>query len=160
MSLFAARIIIDQVRRNEAETLVALHGDAFARPWSVEDFAALIAERSVYALAVRRQPFFGRRRMVGFVLVRAVADEAEILTIAVAPQGQGRGYGRRLMEEVLRGLYADGVAACFLEVDGANTRAVRLYRSLGFEAVGERKGYYHKPDGTTASALVMRRQLR
>lgn len=160
MILFAPRIIIDQVRRNEAEALVAIHGDAFARAWSADDFTALIAERSVYALAIRRESVFGRRRMVGFVLVRAAADEAEILTIAVAPETQGRGYGRRLMEEVLRRLYADGVAACFLEVDRDNARAVGLYRALGFEPVGERKGYYHKPDGSAGSALVMRRQLR
>ncbi len=160
MSLFQPRIIIDQVRRQEAEALVAIHGDAFARAWSADDFTALIADRSIYALAIRRQPVFGHRSMVGFVLVRAVADEAEILTIAVAPQGQGRGYGRRLMEEVLRRLYADGVAACFLEVDRANAPAVKLYRALGFEPVGERKGYYPKSDGSAGSALVMRMQLR
>ncbi|MBN8993758.1 MAG: ribosomal protein S18-alanine N-acetyltransferase [Rhizobiales bacterium] len=156
----APRLFIDQVRRSEAETLVAIHGEAFARPWSADDFTALVADRSVYALALRRESLFGNRRMQGFVLVRAAADEAEILTIAVAPSAQGKGYGRRLMEDIMRRLYADGVRSLFLEVDGANAPAVRLYRSLGFETVGERKGYYHRADGSTGTALVMRVQLR
>jgi ribosomal-protein-alanine N-acetyltransferase len=156
----APRVFIDQVRPDEAEALVAIHGEAFARPWSADDFRTLVSDRSVYALAIRRESMLGRRRMLGFVLVRAVADEAEILTIAVLPSVQGRGHGRRLMEEIRRRLYADRVRALFLEVDRDNAPAVRLYRSLGFEAIGERKGYYLKPDGTTGSALVMRAELR
>ena len=158
--LFAPRVFIDQVRPRDAEALVAIHGEAFARPWSADDFRTLVSDRSVYALALRRESMFGNRRMLGFVLVRAAADEAEILTIAVAPAAQGRGHGRRLMEEIQRRLYVDRVRALFLEVDRDNAPAVRLYRSLGFEVIGERKGYYHKPDGTTGTALVMRRQLR
>ena len=84
----APRLFIDQVRRNEAEALVAIHGEAFARPWSADDFEALVTDRAVYALALRRESLFGSRRMQGFVLVRAVADEAEILTIAVSPSAQ------------------------------------------------------------------------
>jgi ribosomal-protein-alanine N-acetyltransferase len=160
MMLFAARIFIDRVRAGDADELVAVHGEAFARAWSADDFRALVSDRSVYALAIRRESLFSRRRMLGFVLVRAVGDEAEILTIAVRPSAQGRGHGRRLMEETRRRLYADRVRSLFLEVDRDNAPAVRLYRSLGFEVVGERKGYYRKPDGTAGSALVMRAQLR
>ena len=106
--LFRARIILDEVRPPDADALVEIHGDAFARSWSSDDFAALIADRTVFALALRRQRVFGRRRLVGFALVRSVADEAEILTIAVAPADRGRGFGRLLMEEAMRRLYRGG----------------------------------------------------
>jgi ribosomal-protein-alanine N-acetyltransferase len=157
---FGARTILDEVRADDADELVAIHADAFARSWSADDFAALIADRTVFALALRRQGRLGRRRMIGFVLLRAVAGEAEILTVAVASAERGRGRGRLLVEEALRRLYREGVSACFLEVDRANQPALRLYRSLGFEVIGERKGYYQAsgPDGGTA--LVMRAQLR
>jgi ribosomal-protein-alanine N-acetyltransferase len=160
MMHFAPRLYNDRVPPCDADALVAIHGEAFARPWSADDFTALVSDRSIYALALRRESVFGTRRMIGFVLVRAVADEAEILTIAVLPSVQGKGHGRRLMEEVCRRLYADRVRSLFLEVDRDNAPAVRLYRSLRFEVIGERKGYYHKPDGTTGSALVMRAELR
>jgi ribosomal-protein-alanine N-acetyltransferase len=98
--------------------------------------------------------------MVGFVLVRVAADEAEILTIAVKRNARGRGYGRRLIEEALRRLYRDRVAACFLEVNRSNTAAVRLYRSLGFVVAGERQRYYSEGGDGDTTALVMRLQLR
>jgi ribosomal-protein-alanine N-acetyltransferase len=158
--LFRARIILDEVGPPDADALVAIHGDAFARSWSSDDFAALIADRTVFALALRRQGVFSRRRLVGFALVRSVAGEAEILTVAVAPADRGLGFGRRLMEEALRRLYREGAAACFLEVDEANVAAVRLYRSLGFEVVGKRKGYYRTTVAGEGTALVMRVQLR
>jgi ribosomal-protein-alanine N-acetyltransferase len=158
--LFRARIILDEIRPPDADALVAIHGDAFARSWSADDFAALIAERTVFAMALRRQGIFGRRRLVGFALVRSVAGEAEILTIAIAPADRGRGLGRLLMEEAMRRLYREGASACFLEVNEANAAAVRLYRSLGFEVVGERKGYYQASQTGEGTALVMRVQLR
>jgi ribosomal-protein-alanine N-acetyltransferase len=157
---FRARIILDEVKTPDADALVAVHADGFARSWSPDDFAALIADRTVFALALRRQGIFGRRRLVGFALVRSVAGEAEILTIAVALAERGRGFGRLLMEEAIRRLYREGAAACFLEVDEANAAAVRLYRSLGFEVVGKRKGYYRATDAGEGTALVMRVQLR
>jgi ribosomal-protein-alanine N-acetyltransferase len=64
------------------------------------------------------------------------------------------------MEEALRRLYRDGAKVCFLEVDRDNRVAVRLYRALGFEEAGARKGYYRSPEGTAGTALVMRLQLR
>jgi ribosomal-protein-alanine N-acetyltransferase len=158
--LFGARTILDEVRGDDADELVAVHADAFARSWSADDFAALIADRTVFALAVRRQTWLRRRRMIGFVLIRAVAGEAEILTVAVAPAERGLGLGRLLVEDALRRLYRDGVATCFLEVDQANEPAMRLYRSLGFAVIGERKGYYQASEPGGGTALVMRVQLR
>jgi ribosomal-protein-alanine N-acetyltransferase len=158
--LFGARIILDEVRADEADALVAVHADAFARSWSAEDFAALIADRTVFALALRRQRWHGGRRLVGFALLRAIAGEAEILTVAVAAAERGRGLGRLLVEEAMRRLYREGAATCFLEVDQANTAALRLYRSLGFEVIGERKGYYQGSREGEGTALVMRLQLR
>jgi ribosomal-protein-alanine N-acetyltransferase len=119
-----------------------------------------MAGANVFVLAVRRESPFGLRRMVGFVMVRIAADEAEILTIAVGRARRGNGFGRMLMEEALRRLYRERVAACFLEVSRDNARAVGLYHRLGFEEVGARKGYYASVAGSDGSALVMRLQLR
>ena len=157
---WSARTSLVGVTRDQAEALAEIHAAAFAHTWSVEDFAALLAERSVFAVAVRRHSIFAGRRLAGFVLVRVVADEAEILTIAVRPAHRGRGYGRMLMDEVLKRLYRAGVAACFLEVDRGNLPAVTLYRSLGYVVAGERRNYYRAGSPGDGTALVMRVQLR
>jgi ribosomal-protein-alanine N-acetyltransferase len=154
------RIFVDDAKFDEAAALVDIHAEAFARGWSEDEFTALISDRNVFALGIRRQSVFGARRLMGFVIVRIAADEAEILTIAVGRSRRGRGYGRLLMEEAMRRLYRDRIVSCFLEVDRGNQPAVGLYRGLGFEEVGLRKGYYDNPAGADGTALVMRLQLR
>jgi ribosomal-protein-alanine N-acetyltransferase len=158
--LFGSRVFVDEATSSEAEALAEIHGQAFARTWSDEDFATLLAQRGTFALALRREGIFGSRRIMGFVLVRVAADEAEILTIAVRSSARGRGYGRKLMEEAVRRLYRERIAHCFLEVNRSNTAAVRLYRSLGFVVAGERERYYAEGAGGDTTALVMRLQLR
>ncbi len=157
---WAARIWVEEATIAEVDTMAEIHGQGFARTWSGEDFASLLAHDTAFALAIRREGIFGSRKMVGFVLVRVAADEAEILTIAVRRDVRGRGYGRKLMEEALRRLYRDRIAACFLEVNRSNASAVHLYRSLGFVVAGERQRYYSEATEGDTTALVMRLQLR
>ena len=157
---FQPRITVHDASAGDADVMAAIHGEAFSHAWSGEDFAALLAHEGTFALALRREGIFGGRRIVGFVLVRVAADEAEILTVAVRRDAQGKGYGRKLMEDALRRLYRDRVASCFLEVNRGNAAAVKLYRSLGFVVAGERPRYYSEPAGGDTSALVMRLQLR
>jgi ribosomal-protein-alanine N-acetyltransferase len=155
-----SRVFVDEARSADADMLAEIHGDAFIRAWSADDFASLVASPAVFALAVRRDSPFGLRRTAGFIIVRKAADEAEILTIAIRAPSRGRGYGRLLMDEALRRLYRDRVASCFLEVDQENAAALALYKALGFVRVGERKNYYQTLSGEARPALVMRLQLR
>ncbi len=154
------RAHVAEIGRDEADALAEIHAAAFSRTWSAEEFAALLADRGVFALGVRRSSLMGGRRLAGFVLVRMAADEAEILTIGVHPRDRRRGYGRMLMDEALRRLYRAGIVSCFLEVDRDNAAAVSLYRKLGYVVAGERKNYYGSGSPGAGTALVMRVQLR
>lgn len=154
------RTIVETIGPNDADILSDIHADAFTRAWSGEEFAALASNSAVFTLGLRRYSVFRPTRLVGFGLFRIAAGEAEVLTIAVLRASQGRGHGRLLMDEALRRLYRERIESCFLEVDRDNLAAVRLYQSLGFETVGERKGYYHRSDGPAGVALVMRLRFR
>lgn len=154
------RTVVESIGPAEADSLADIHSDSFSRGWSEEEFAALAANASVIALGLRRYSLYRSKRLIGFGLFRIAADEAEVLTVAVQRARQGRGYGRLLMEEALRRLYRERIGSCFLEVDRDNRAAVNLYQSLGFETVGERKGYYHRLDGPAGIALVMRLRFR
>nr|WP_281369189.1 GNAT family N-acetyltransferase [Microvirga mediterraneensis] len=100
--------------------------------------------------------FLGRTaRPVGFVLSRIVLDEAEIITVAVAPEARGKGHARPLLAHHLDALARRGVARVHLEVEEGNAPAIALYRRAGFQDVGRREGYYRKADGTKAAALTM-----
>jgi ribosomal-protein-alanine N-acetyltransferase len=152
-------IVLDDARMADADDLADLHAGAFHRGWSAAEIEALIADPRVIALCARRASPLGSRRPVGFLIVRAGGDEAEVLTLAVAARHRRRGLGRRLMDEAIRRLYHDRVRSLFLEVDEGNAAARGLYARLGFREVGRRKNYYAVPGQGPAAALVMRADL-
>lgn len=157
----APAVVFEDAWSEDTENLAAIHADAFPEAaWSAADIAALLREETVFGLVARRANAFGSRSAVGFVLMRSVAGEAEILTIAVASSHRRRGIARVLVEEAFRRLYRERVEAVFLEVDAGNGAALGLYRRLGFVKVGERKGYYAHGSVPDASALVMRAAIR
>lgn len=138
----------------DAETLAALHGAAFPRGWSGDEFAGLLGAPGTSALAARRD---GDQRPVGFVIARAAAGEAEVLTIVVAAAHRRRGIARSLMRRLFEDLAAHRVGAVFLEVGADNSPALGLYRGLGFVQVGRRPGYYGA--GASGDAVVLRAAL-
>jgi ribosomal-protein-alanine N-acetyltransferase len=141
-------------RLSDAAALAAVHAASFRHGWSETEFERLLADRAVIAQTARAEG--GRGAIVGFILSRRAADEAEILTVAVLPAARGRGVAAELLRRHMRRLAALGVARLFLEVEEGNRAALRLYARAGFTQVGRRPGYY-TPGG--AAALVLRRDL-
>jgi [ribosomal protein S18]-alanine N-acetyltransferase len=133
-----------------------IHAQCFARRWSPVEFESLLGDRNVIADAAIESR---SRRMAGFVLSRSAADEAEILTIAVAPAFRRKGMAGALLGAHIGRLGGLGVRRLFLEVDGENQAALTLYAGFGFRQVGERKAYYTRPDASGANALILRREL-
>lgn len=93
----------------------------------------------------------------GYAGLLVVGTEADIQTIAVAPDARGAGEGRRLMQALLTEAARRGVVNVFLEVRADNPVAEGLYASLGFAEVGVRPRYY-QPDGV--DAIVMRLEMK
>lgn len=135
-----------RVSPDDARVLAVLHASAFERPWDEAAFEALLVTFNVFGLILDGQ---------GFILCRAVADEAEILTLAVAPLVRRYGAGRTLVEAAAVLAARRGAESLFLEVATDNVAALGLYASTAFEQAGLRRGYY----AGGADAVVMRRAL-
>ncbi len=101
----------------------------------------------------------GRFAAVGFALFRAVADEAEILTLSVLPEARRSGLGAGLLAGCEDGARTAGAARLFLEVAAGNGAARALYDRAGYRECGRRKGYYRRPDGSRDNAVVMEKAL-
>jgi ribosomal-protein-alanine N-acetyltransferase len=95
-----------------------------------------------------------QRRALGFALARSVADEAELLLIAVRPDGQRRGAGRALIAKVVEHYSLQGVKKLHLEVRTDNP-ALAFYDRLGFEQVGLRRNYYRRSNGELTDAATL-----
>jgi len=143
----------------DAGIAATLHRARFPQPWNDGEFHSLLSQEPVYGFLALKEGALGRMAG-GFVLARAMAGEAEILTIGVDLRFARAGLGWRLMQAALREAKMRGAEDVFLEVDDTNVAARRLYDKLGFANVGERKAYYAAADGSRSTALVMRRDLR
>jgi len=146
--------VISDASVRDAAAMANLHAASFQRGWSDGEFESLLLDRGTLA----HRATVGRA-LAGFVLSRIVADEAEILSIAVAPARRGRGVAGALLRRHLGRLAGLGVRAVFLEVAPDNTPAQRLYARAGFREVGRRPDYYPQTGGGSAAALLLRRDL-
>jgi ribosomal-protein-alanine N-acetyltransferase len=86
------------------------------------------------------------QHLVGFGILWRIEDEAHIISLAVHPAHQRRGLGRTLLVELLNQARDWGCAWATLEVKASNQAALHLYESVGFQKLGERKGYYNGED--------------
>jgi ribosomal-protein-alanine N-acetyltransferase len=151
---FARDASFTEASARDAQAIAALHAEAFRRGWSEDEVEQLLLDRSVLAHRVT-----SRGRVCGFIMSRIAADEAEILSIAIARAQRGRRLAERLLRLHLGRLTGQGIDAVFLEVDRDNTSARRLYERAGFYEVGRREGYYRNEAGVSSAALVLRRDL-
>ena len=94
--------------------------------------------------------------IVGFIITRRFAPEAEILNLAVAGALRGTGTGSVLLGAALSELGANHINRVFLEVRASNTAAISFYKKHLFRETGTRSAYYHGP---VEDALLMERLL-
>ena len=159
--------------------MAALHAAALPPGWSAASIAALMESPGTQALIARvssvwaanldsdaifaTPPERGRSKfcpsqttdVTGFIIVRVAADEAEILTIAIADDYRRRGVGRALMDAAMMSVIAQGATRLHLEVASSNETARKFYADAGFIQTGRRARYY--PDG--ADALLLSKAL-
>jgi len=129
-----------------------LHARLFDQPWDADSILRLIEDPSAASfIAQIREP----RVLAGFVIGRIAADEAEILSLGVAPEWQRRGIARQMILGLVRAVRRAEAKRLFLEVAVDNTAATSLYEDLGFSQVGRRKAYYARPGGKAADAVIL-----
>jgi [ribosomal protein S18]-alanine N-acetyltransferase len=92
----------------------------------------------------------------GFAVASLLPPQAELETIAVAPEGQRQGLGKRIFQALAAELKAAGADELLLEVRASNRPALAFYRALGFVKTGLRPGYYADP---IQDAVLMRLPL-
>jgi len=120
-------------------------------PWSAEQFAsACEGEQSRERVLLAGSD----GQIQGFVVYSHVLDEASIHNIAVGPCWQGIGLGELLLGTALARVRELGARRCFLELRISNEAALGLYRKLGFQPDGLRKGYYRSASGPEDAVLM------
>lgn len=149
--------VIADAKAGDAVGLAAIHASGFERGWDAHEFERMLADRLTIAHLARPG---GKGAPTGFALSRVVVDEAEILTVAVAPASRRAGLATLLLQHHLGRLAAAGAHKVFLEVAEDNVAAISLYRRHGFNEIARRQAYYARAKGAPATAIIMERALR
>lgn len=135
------------VDRTYGVVLSELHRACFPDGWGVASMDEVLRSPGVYAILAA-----DGEQAAGLALGRRIADEAELLTIGVAPEFRRQGLGAALVRAVAS--VVPRARALHLEVAADNPPALMLYRTLGFAQIGRRKDYYRRPDGHLVDALT------
>lgn len=132
-------VLAIQIASPEAAQWIAADYDVANRPAT----SAWIAERSSQTL--------------GFIVLRHVADEVEILNIAVRPDSRRQGVASELLNIALQQGAQNGARKVYLEVRASNTSAIRFYERHSFRPSGRRACYYSSP---AEDAVILVSELR
>ena len=141
----------------DVPAVVHIERSSYQFPWSEGIFRDCLRVGYQCCLAVEEIPV--GYAATGYAVMSACAGEAHILNLCVHDNARGRGLGRALLTHMLRSAAAAGTTDAFLEVRPSNVIAARLYRSLGFEQIGTRRGYYQAVGGRE-DASVLRLRLK
>ena len=116
---------------------------AHAPPWEREAYESAID----WTHPLRRVALVAEisGAVTGFAVASLVIPDAELETIGIAAEWQGKGLGRQLLQALVQALREQDVTKVMLEVRDSNVAAQGLYRSHGFEDSGRRSGYYADP---------------
>jgi [ribosomal protein S18]-alanine N-acetyltransferase len=140
---------VDPVLAIERTSETAPHWGMAAYTRNLEDSGASALRRVALVAEVN-----GAVAGLGMVRILAAPDggEAELETIVVAAEWRRRGIGAALMRGLLDSARVQGARRLYLEVRASNSAAIGLYRRLGMEETGRRRGYYRDPE---EDALLM-----
>jgi ribosomal-protein-alanine N-acetyltransferase len=130
-------------------------GTRYGEAWTRSQCAGILPMSGV-SLTIARDP--RSNETIGFSLSRSVADESELLLLAVTPSRHRQGIGTRLLDDFMDRAQAQNATRAHLEVRDGNP-AVGMYQTAGFAQVGRRRNYYQGADGRRYDALTLARPL-
>lgn len=144
-------ITIRRMAESDLEIVSSIEREVFTDPWSLTAFKTDLNNDMALPMVAEFE-----NKIVGYSNIYIVAGKAQIANFAVAPGFRNRGVGRLLMNEIVDRAEEKKCRVIFLEVRESNTPALELYKSYGFNAAGQRKDYYSKPE---ENAIIMVKEI-
>jgi ribosomal-protein-alanine N-acetyltransferase len=147
------KVVLRRAAESDIAEIAMIERTSFADPWSERSFSDMLIHPAAIFLVASDDASDVPR---GYSITIAVADEAEILNLAVAVTDRGQGIGGMLLDAAIGEVQQRGADVVFLEVRESNRAAIALYRSRGFTQRFRRSAYYKNP---VEDALVLSRAI-
>jgi [ribosomal protein S18]-alanine N-acetyltransferase len=147
---------LDPIPRAELDALAALHAVCFPDDaWDSPALATILAMPG----AGGRVALSDTGEILGLMIDQCVGEEAEVLTLGVAPAARRRGIAGALLRDLIARAGAAGALRIVLEVAADNAAAAALYQGLGFRRHGVRRAYYRRLRGPSVDAWRLSRDI-
>lgn len=144
--------MIRKITLTDVPQIAELERLCFSDPWSEASLSSEL-ENPLSLWLVYEE----RGKVLGYIGSQSVLPEADVMNLAVAPEGRRQKIATTLLTELTTLLHRQGAESLFLEVRASNSPAISLYHGFGFVQVGRRPKYYVNP---TEDALILRKELR
>lgn len=135
----------------DVEQVYQLEARLFSPPWSRKAFTTEITDNE-YTLPI---VLLHDDRLIGYMVLYMVAEEAHLANIAVAPEYQGHGLGKWMLQQAVQQSLTNRCEMMYLEVRVSNSRAIDLYKKAGFVELGIRKRYYEDKEDALLMGLAL-----
>lgn len=141
-------IIIRSMQEHDIDRIAAIENSAYYAPWPKAAFSASLGKYPAFVMQKKSQ-------LMGYALFTATQDEAHIINFVIAPEYQGQGLGRVLLQFIMQRLQQQQVTHISLEVALNNHAAIHLYQKFGFKRAGVRKQYYQTALGREDALILV-----
>lgn len=124
----------------DCEQTEFLMKECFSVPWTVEGLKEMFHTEGYCSFLAKEG-----EKVIGYVGMKMVLDEADITNVAVLPSQRKKGIAGKLLTQLLEEAKKQNLHSIYLEVRASNEAAITLYEHAGFKEVGQRKSYYDNP---------------
>lgn len=132
----------------DLNAVYAIEQAAYEYPWSLKNL------QDCYTSGYQCWVWQLDANLIGYGIMSVAVGECEILNLCTHPIYQGQGLGKKMLSHLLKIGLKDGADMAFLEVRESNTRALQLYRSIGFNEIGIRRNYYPHSKGRMNAIML------
>ncbi len=149
MSVAVQRMVLRDLTRQDVPQVLAIEQSAYSHPWTQGHFVDALAS-GYHCVGL-----WDGEALVAYLVAMPGVQETHLLNVTVAPEQQGQGLARRLLQDWLDWSRAQGAMQVWLEVRESNARALQVYAHAGFVRVHIRKDYYPMDRTRREHAVVM-----
>ncbi len=129
------------IKKGDLNVIMDIERQVYDYPWSEHIFKDCL--RAGY----RNWAFIKGEQFIGYAITSVAVGEAHILNICITPACQKKGLGKVFLSMLFSEMEKEQANCVFLEVRPSNVSAIKLYQTMGFKKIGQRKNYYRHADG-------------
>ena len=134
---------IQKMMPQDLDEVLAIETSGSSTPWSKRMFSEEMQNHFSSCFVIKVEVEL-KKPVIGFLCFRNIAEESELLNIAVHPHYRRFGIGRKLMQFYIDFSSQRGIKTFYLEVNSSNESAIHLYQHFSYQSSGVRKKFYQK----------------